>query len=270
MTEASLGVDLLLALTLLLLGLAGELLLLVAGDGTNNVVDLAGDLVLGALGVTLSLSGLELSLTLSVLLLTSLLPVGGAGDVADGLLDGTGDGVVVTVWVGEMDEGINIEIVSDCWERLKKQRIVKEGSGRDLRVDLGGLRHCDRLFVSDVWKRMRRVCTGSVRKLEGRNVDAYMLFRDGGQQGRTRLKQDSPHDPGLSKQYCTKESVSVEEEHSKDRGTERVQAGMSDSTSWKRRTDWHHSRLRLHTPEEDGDLVQLRPATPLHRCRPVL
>lgn len=84
-------------LTLLLPGLTGKLLLLVASDGANDVVDLTRDLVLGALGVTLSLGGLVLGLALGVLLLTGLLPFGGAGDVADGLLDGTGDGVVVTV-----------------------------------------------------------------------------------------------------------------------------------------------------------------------------
>ena len=92
-----LGVDLLLGLAGLLLSLAGHLLGLVAGDGADNVVNLARDLVLGALGVALGLGGLDLGLTLGVLLLAGLLPVGRAEGVADGLLDGTSDRVVVTM-----------------------------------------------------------------------------------------------------------------------------------------------------------------------------
>lgn len=92
-----LRVDLLLGLAGLLLGLAGHLLLLVASDGTDNVVDLAGHLVLGALSVALGLGGLDLGLAFSVLLLASGLPVFGSENVSDGLLDGTSDRVVVSV-----------------------------------------------------------------------------------------------------------------------------------------------------------------------------
>jgi len=92
-----LRVDVLLGLALLLLSLAGHLLVLVAGDGADNVVNLARDLVLGTLGVALGLGGLDLGLALSVLLLTGRLPVSGAEDVADGLLDGTSDRVVVSM-----------------------------------------------------------------------------------------------------------------------------------------------------------------------------
>lgn len=93
---ANLLVELLLGLARLLLGLSGHLLRLVAFDGADDVVELAGDLVLGTFSVALGLGGLDFGLALSVLLLTGLLPVDGAGDVADGLLDGTGDRVVVS------------------------------------------------------------------------------------------------------------------------------------------------------------------------------
>ena len=73
-----LAVELLLGLALLLLSLAGELLGLVTSDGADDVVKLARDLVAKALGVSLGLGGLDLSLTLGVLLLASRLPVGRA------------------------------------------------------------------------------------------------------------------------------------------------------------------------------------------------
>lgn len=93
---------LLLGLAGLLLGLALHLLALVTSDGADNVVDLARDLVLGALGVLLGLGGLDLALTLGVLLLAGLLPLGRTESVTDGLLDGTGDRVVVTVKLGRL------------------------------------------------------------------------------------------------------------------------------------------------------------------------
>lgn len=128
-----LGVDLLLGLASLLAGLALHLLGLVAGDRANDVVDLARDLVLGALGVALGLGGLDLSLALGVLLLASLLPLGGAGGVADGLLDGTSDRVVVAT----LGQGV---IVSVDTVDVTRGIGVEESN---LPVHLRGLRHVE-------------------------------------------------------------------------------------------------------------------------------
>ena len=68
---------------------------LVTSDSTDDRILLALDTLLGALDVLLALGGLDLGLALGMLLLAGLLPLGGAGDVANGLLDGTSDRVVV-------------------------------------------------------------------------------------------------------------------------------------------------------------------------------
>lgn len=129
-TKPHLRVEVLLSLASLLLGLAGELLLFVASDGTDNVVNLAGDLVLGTLDVALSFGGLDLGLALGVLLLAGGLPVFGTENVSDGLLHGTSDRVVVS------DE-------RSGWSELEQRRRSSEEETIYLPVSFAGVGHID-------------------------------------------------------------------------------------------------------------------------------
>ena len=67
----------------------------VASDSADDAILLALDAVDGTLSVALRLGGLDLGLTGSVLLLAGLGPGVGACHVADGLDNGTLDGVVL-------------------------------------------------------------------------------------------------------------------------------------------------------------------------------
>jgi len=86
-------VQLLLSLALVVLDVARGLLRLVASDGADDGILLAGKAVDTALYVRLALSGLDLSLAGDVLLAARVDPGLRACDVADGLDDGALGGV---------------------------------------------------------------------------------------------------------------------------------------------------------------------------------